>query len=119
MPNDELTWEADTKFVEDASEAVKLVVEKRRRFATCQEDSAELTPAQSTSYRSSVMKCVAEDRLDIDIAERGSTKLKKGFFQKKSFQKFQNVKKVMFGKNSPPGHQSYHKSGNITCDKLS
>ena len=35
--NDEMTLEADTKLVENASETLKLTGSKRRRFDTCQE----------------------------------------------------------------------------------
>ena len=58
LQNDEMTWDADTKLVEKALETTKFFWCKSRRFAT---------PAESTSYRSLVMKLayVAQDRLDI------------------------------------------------------
>ena len=36
--SDEMTFEADTKLVEDALETMKLVGAKRCRFPTCQEE---------------------------------------------------------------------------------
>ena len=74
--NDEMTLEADTKLVEYALETMKLNGAKgvdsprvrRTEEQTAQiENSEKLTSAQSTLYRSLVMKLayVAQDRVDI------------------------------------------------------
>ena len=65
VQNDEMTMEANTELVENALEAMKLVVAKvvdsprvrRNEEHPAQIDNSErLTPAESTAYRSLVMK---------------------------------------------------------------
>ena len=74
--NDEMTLEADTKLVEGAMENIKLTGARgvdsprvrRNEEQTAQiENSENLTFAESTAYRSLVMKlaCVAQVRIDI------------------------------------------------------
>ena len=74
--NDEMTLGADTKLVENALESMKLTGAKgvdsprvrRTEEQTAQiENSEKLTSAESTLYRSLVMKlaCVAQDRVDV------------------------------------------------------
>ena len=74
-----MTLEADTKLVESSLESMKLTGAKgvdsprvrRNEEQTAQiENSEKLTSAESTLYRSLVMKwaCVAQDR--VDIAEK-------------------------------------------------
>ena len=83
--NDEMTLEADTKLVKDALETIKLVGAKgvdspcvrRNEEQTAQiENSEKLTSAESTLYRSLVMKLayVAQDRVDIAEAVKGLTR---------------------------------------------
>ena len=72
VQNDKMTLDADTKLVEDALETIKLVgatgvdsprVSRNEEQTAQTENSEILTPAESTSYRSLVMKlaCVAQD----------------------------------------------------------
>ena len=74
--NDEMTLKADTKLVEDALETIRLVGAigvdsprvRRNEEQTAQiENSVLHTPAESTWYRSMVMKLtyVAQDRVDM------------------------------------------------------
>ena len=83
--NDEMTLEADTKLVKDALESMKLTGAKgvdsplvrRNEEQTAQiENSEKLTSAESTLYRSLVMKLafVAEDRVDIAEAVKCLTR---------------------------------------------
>ena len=83
--NDEMTLEADTKLVENALESMKLKGAKgvdsprvrRIEEQTAQiENSEKLTSAESTLYRSLVMKLayVAQDRVDIAEAVKCLTK---------------------------------------------
>ena len=76
--NDEMTLEADTKLVEDASESMKLNgakgvdsprVRRNEEQTTQIENSEKLTSAESTLYRSLVMKLAYVDQDRIDIAE--------------------------------------------------
>ena len=83
--NDEMTLEADTKLVENALESMKLNGAKgvdsprvrRNEEQTAQiENSEKLTSAESTLYRSMVMKLayVAQDRVDIAEAVKCLTR---------------------------------------------
>ena len=83
--NDEMTLEAEMKLVEDALETMKLVCAKgvdsprvrRTEEQTAQiENSEKLTPAESTLYRSLVMKLayVAQDSVDIAEAAKCLTR---------------------------------------------
>ena len=83
--NDEMTLEADTKLVENALESMKLNGAKgvdsprvrRTEEQTAQiENSEKLTSAESTLYRSLVMKLayVAQDRVDIAEAVKCLTR---------------------------------------------
>ena len=81
--NDEMTLEADTKLVENALESMKLNGAKdsprvrRNEEQTAQiENSEKLTSAESTWYRSLVMKLgyVAQDRVDIAEAVKCLTR---------------------------------------------
>ena len=83
--NDEMTLEADTKLVAGALESMKLNDAKgvdsprftRTGEQTAQiENSEKLTSAESTLYRSLVMKlaCVAQDRVDIAEAVKCFTR---------------------------------------------
>ena len=81
--NDEMTLEADTKLVEGALESMKLTGAKgvdsprvRRNEEQQIENSEKLTSAESTLYRSLVMKlaCVAQDRIDIAEAVKFLTR---------------------------------------------
>ena len=83
--NDEMTLEADTKHVENALESMKLKGAKgvdsprvrRTEEQTAQiENSEKLTSAESTLYRSLLMKLayVAQDRVDIAEAVKCLTR---------------------------------------------
>ena len=83
--NDEMTLEADTKLVENALESMKLNGAegvdsphvRRTEEQTAQiENSEKLTSAESTSYRSLVMKLayVAQDRVDTAEAVKCRTR---------------------------------------------
>ena len=83
--NDEMTLEADTKLVENALESMKLNAAKgvdsppvrKTEEQTAQiENSEKLTSAESTLYRSLVMKLayVAQDRVDIAEAVKCLTR---------------------------------------------
>ena len=83
--NDEMTLEVDTKLVKDALETMKLVdakgvvsprVRRNEEQAAQIENSEKLTSAESTLYRSLVMKLayVAQDRLDIAEAVKCLTR---------------------------------------------
>ena len=77
---------ADTKLVKDALVTMKLVGAKKDVDSPCVrkneehtaqiENSEKLTPAESTSYRSSVMKLayVAQDRVDVAEAVKCLTR---------------------------------------------
>ena len=82
--NDETTLEADTKLVKDALETMKLIgatdvdslrVRRNEEQAAQMENYENLTPAESTSYRSLVMKLayVAQDRVAIRVTRRWSS----------------------------------------------
>ena len=86
--NDEMTLEADTKLVKDASETTKLIgaegvdsprVRRNEEQTPQIENSEKLTSVESTLYRSLVMKLayVAQDRVDIAEAVKCVTRDKK------------------------------------------
>ena len=81
VQNDEMTLEADTKLVENALESMKLNgpkgvdsprVRRNEEQTAHIENSVKLTSAESTLYRSLVMKLayVAQDRVDIAEAKK-------------------------------------------------
>ena len=83
--NDEMTLEADTKLVEGALKAMKLIdakgvdsprVRKNEEQTAQIENSEKLTSIESTLYRSMVMKLayVAQDRVDIAEAVKSLTR---------------------------------------------
>ena len=83
--NDEMMLDADTKLVEGAVEAIKLIdangvnsprVRKNEEQTAQIENSEKLTSAESTLYRSLVMTLayVAQDRVDIAEAAKCLTR---------------------------------------------
>ena len=83
--NDEMTLEGDTKLVKDALETRKLIgangvdsprVRRTEEHTAQIENSEKLTSAESTLYRSLVMKlaCVAQDTVDIAEAMKCLTR---------------------------------------------